>query len=155
GPGVHETIPLVHNGVMYVAAPGPVIQAIDATTGDLLWDHSRKLPDDIKNMVDLVGRARVIALYDDMVFYSSPDGYVIALDARTGAIRWQTKTQDYTTGTRHTSGPIVVNGKVISGRSCANDPFIKPRGSRETCFIAAHDAKTGQELWKFYTAAGP
>src|SRR5260370_735621 len=54
GPGTHENIPIVHNGVIYVAAPGPVIQALDATTGDLLWEHSRKLPDDIKSLVDLV-----------------------------------------------------------------------------------------------------
>ena len=71
----------------------------------------------------------------------SPDGFIVALDARTGEVRWETKT----TGGM-TAGSIVVEGKVLTGRTCA------PR--RENCYIAAHDAKTGAELWRFYTAAG-
>ena len=76
-----------------------------------------------------------------MVYYTSPDGFIVALDARTGEMRWETKT----TGGM-TAGAIVVEGKVITGRTCA------PR--RENCYIAAHDAKTGAEAWRFYTAAG-
>ncbi len=133
GSGPHESIPIVHDGVMYLMLPGAVLQAIDATTGALIWEHRRPSGN---------SRAKTIAIYEDLVFYTSPDGFIVALDARTGEIRWETKT----TGGM-TAGAIVVEGRVITGRSCA------PR--RENCYIAAHDAKTGVEVWRFYTAAGP
>jgi alcohol dehydrogenase (cytochrome c) len=123
----------------------PIVQALDATNGDLLWEYRRTLPDDLSDFIANVGRARTVAIYEDLIFYSAPDGYVVALDARTGELRWEARVQDYTTGTQHTTGPIVVEGKVITGRSCVN----------ERCFIVANDARTGQELWRFFTAPGP
>ena len=131
--GAYESIPIVYRGVMYMVLPGNGgVRALDATTGAAIWEHQRPSGQ---------SRAKTIAIYDDMVYYTSPDGFVVALDARTGEVRWQTQT-----GGGMVSGAIVVEGKVISGRSCA------PR--RENCYIVAHDAKTGQELWRFYTAAG-
>src|SRR5262245_51031578 len=109
-----ENIPLVYSGVMYVVNAGAVVQALDATTGDLIWEYRRKLPDDIKKYFGDVLRTRTLALYEDMVFYTTPDGYLVALDAHTGAIRWETQTHDYRIRSQHTSGPIVVSGKVIS-----------------------------------------
>src|SRR3974377_1663208 len=88
-------------------------------------------------------RTKTIAIYQDLVLYTAPDSYVVGLDARTGEQRWQTKTDDR----GHTSGPIVIDGKVISGGACA--------GKRENCYIAAHDARTGKELWRFYTTPAP
>ena len=73
---------------------------------------------------------------------------MVALDARTGALRWETKTHDYKTLVNHQSTLIVVDGKVVSGRVCYQAQ------TREGCFIAAHDALTGKELWKFYATAG-
>ena len=149
-PGVHENIPLVHNGAMYVVNPGAVVQALDATNGDLLWEYRRKLPDDLRKYINRAGRARTIAIYEDLIFFTAPDGYVVALDARTGALRWETKAQDYKTGAQHTAGPIVIEGKVISGRSCPT-----AETTRSGCFIVAHDARTGQEGWKFFFTAAP
>lgn len=149
--GVHENIPLVHQGVMYVTVPGTGgIQALDATNGDLIWEYQRKLPGDVRNIVGTanLGRARTLAIYGDMVYYTAPDGYVVALDARTCALRWETLAHDYKTKTIHSSGPIVVDGKVISGRNCME--ATRSAG----CFLVAHDAMTGKELWKFYTTAG-
>ncbi len=143
--GVQENIPIVYRGVMYVVNPGAVVQALDATNGDLIWEYRRRLPDDLGNYIRNVGRSRTIAIYEDLVYYSAPDGFVVALDARTGQLRWQAMAQDYMTGRQHTTGPIVVEGKVVTGRSCPN---IR-------CYIMAHDARTGEELWKFYTSAGP
>ena len=143
--GVQEIIPIVYRGVMYVVIPTAVVQALDATNGDLLWEYRRTLPDDLSDFINNIGRARTVAIYEDLIFYSAPDGYVVALDARTGELRWEARVQDYTTGTQHTTGPIVVEGKVITGRSCVN----------ERCFIVANDARTGQELWRFFTAPGP
>jgi alcohol dehydrogenase (cytochrome c) len=148
--GVSENIPLVYSGVMYIVTPGAVVQALDATNGDLLWEYRRKLPDDIKKYFGDVLRTRNLAIYQDMLFYATPDGYLVALDARTGAVRWETQTHDYKIRSQHTSGPIVVNGKVITPRSCPN-----PETTRAGCFITAHDARTGKELWRFYSTPAP
>ncbi len=144
-PGIQENIPLVHDGVMFAANPKGIIQALGAADGKLLWEYRRLLPGDIERHIRAVGRTRMLALYADKVFYASPDGYLVALDARSGRLRWETLIQDYKSQTQHTTGPIVVNGKVLTGRNCGN--------TRKYCFIAAHDAGTGRELWKFFTTA--
>ncbi|MBI2815533.1 MAG: PQQ-binding-like beta-propeller repeat protein [Acidobacteria bacterium] len=139
--GVQETVPLVHDGVMYVVAPGPVVQALDAANGDLIWEYRRKLPDDMRSFIGDAGRTKCLAIFEDLIFYTAEDGYIVALGAKTGDLRWETKVQDYKQRTQHTSGPIVVEGKVISSRACE---------TREGCFILALDAMTGKEAWKFY-----
>jgi alcohol dehydrogenase (cytochrome c) len=149
-PGIHENIPIVHAGVMYVVNPSAVVQALDAVTGDLIWEYRRKLPEDLGQYINNAGRARTLAIFEDMVYYTPPDGYVVALDARTGNPRWGTMAHDYKTRAQHTSGPIVAEGKVITGRSC---PVAET--TRSGCFIVAHDALTGKEVWRFYTTAAP
>jgi len=138
GPGQTETIPIVHNGVMYVVAPGAIVEALDGATGDLLWQYKRKVP----NNVAASARTKSLAIYEDIVLYTAPDSMVVGLDARTGEQRWETKVD----GRQNTSGPIVADGKVISGGACS--------GNRNNCFISAHDALTGKELWRFYTTPG-
>ncbi|HXP88926.1 MAG TPA: PQQ-binding-like beta-propeller repeat protein [Bryobacteraceae bacterium] len=139
GAGQTETIPIIHDGVMYVVEPGAVVQALDASTGDLLWEYKRKVAANVAAQA----RTKALAIFQDIVVYTAPDSYVVGLDARTGEMRWETKTD----GRGHTSGPIVVEGKAISGGACA--------GKRENCYIAAHDALTGKELWRFYTTPAP
>jgi len=129
--GVQESIPIVYRGVMYVLLPGNGVRAINAATGETIWEHKRPSG---------ATRAKTISIYEDLIFNSTPDGFIEALDARTGELRWETKSSG-----RLTAGTIVIEGKVITGRACA------PR--REDCYIAAHDAKTGKEVWRFYTAA--
>jgi len=146
--GTNESIPIVYQGVMYVVSPGAGVLALDATNGDLIWGYSREYP---KDMIDFIGaptaaRQKGLAIFEDMIFFESPDGFLVALDARTGQVRWETKVQDYKELTQHTSAPLVVEGKVITGRTCE---------TRAGCFIAAHDARTGKEVWKFYTTAAP
>ena len=143
--GLQENIPLVYDGVMYVAAPGDLIQALDATNGDLIWEYQRELPEDLLEFVSLSDISRNLTIYQDMVYHGAADGYIVALDARTGKVRWETKAHDYKTGNRHSSGFITMDGKVLSGRACPST----------RCFIAAHDAITGEEVWRTYTAAMP
>ena len=138
GNGQTETIPIVHNGVMYVVNPGAVVQALNATNGDLLWEYKRKIADNQAAQA----RSKSLAIYQDIVFFTAPDA-VVGLDARTGEPRWEAKTD----GRGNTSGPLVVDGRVISGGACG--------GKRENCFISAHDALTGKELWRFYTTPAP
>jgi alcohol dehydrogenase (cytochrome c) len=133
GTGNHEGIPIVYQGVMYVIQPGASVAALDATNGALLWEYKRDTP--------LASRTKTLAIYRDLIYYAAPDGFIVAIDARTGKMRWEAKTDG-----GMTSGPVVVDGKVITGRTCA--------ARRSNCYISAHDALTGQEAWKFYTAAG-
>ena len=146
-PGTNETIPIVHGGVLYVVNPGSIVQALDATSGDLLWEYRRRMPDDIRNYIGLAARTKSLAIYEDVILYAAHDGYLVGLDARTGEVRWETQAHDYKTNTMHTSAPVVFEGRVLTGRSC--------RETREGCFISAHDARTGKEVWKFYTTAAP
>jgi len=135
--GAQEGIPLVHDGIMYLMAPGAAVQALNATNGNLIWEYQRKIPDNQKTGA----RAKTIGIYEDMVYTTTADSFVVALDARTGEMRWETKTD--TRGA--TSGVIIAGNKVISGGACS--------GSHANCYISAHDAKTGKLLWKFFTAA--
>ncbi|HTR46952.1 MAG TPA: PQQ-binding-like beta-propeller repeat protein [Verrucomicrobiae bacterium] len=138
--GTTETIPIVHDGVMYTIAPGGGVDAIDATNGDIIWEYKRAFKDPRLGGQE---RTKALAIYDDMLYYTAPDGYVVALDAKNGKERWTT----FKTDSQNTSGAIVVDGKVISGGTCG-------RG-RESCFIEADDAETGKMLWRFFNIAGP
>lgn len=146
-PGTQEAIPIVYRGVMYVVSPGAAVQALDATTGDLIWEYQHKLPEGMSPAVATSARSKAIAIFQDLIFFTAPDGYVVALDAPTGAVRWKTQAHDNKSGAQHSSAPIVVEGKVITGRACMGST------TREGCFISAYDALTGKELWKFYNTA--
>ena len=111
GPGNTETIPLVYDGVMYVVNPGARVQALDATTGNVIWEYAREVP----NGVAATARTKTLAIYADIIIYTAPDSVVVGLDARTGQVRWESKTD--TRG--HTSGPLVVEGIAVSGGACA------------------------------------
>jgi len=150
--GRQQGTPLVYDGVMYMPNPSDVIQAIDAATGDLVWEHRREVPEDIGDyMFDgLWQNNRNLAIYGEFIIDTSVDDHVFALDAATGRLAWETEILDYTVNpAMQSSGPIVANGKVISGRSCM------PVAGPEACVITAHDARTGTELWRRRTIPGP
>ena len=149
---LQQGTPLVYNGVMYMPNPRDVIQAIDAVTGDLIWEHRRARPDDLAEYMigSLIDTNRNLAIYGNLIIDTSADDYVFALDATTGELVWETQILDYKVNpANQTSGPIVANGKVISGRSCA------PKGGPNACVIVAHDATNGQELWRRRLIPGP
>ena len=148
--GSQQATPLVYNGVMYMPNPDDVIQAIDAATGDLLWEHRRSLPDDVREYVKINSTNRNIAIYDNLIIDTTTDDYVFALDAATGREVWETPILDYKTNPAHqTSGPIIANGKVVSGRGCM------PEAGPEACVITAHDPRTGRELWRTHLIPRP
>lgn len=138
--GTQESTPVVYRGVMYMNVPGGNVQAIDATNGDLIWEYARDYP---KTVNPRASRHKNLGIFEDMIYFAAPDGVLVALDAKTGKVRWETKTDD---GEITAGGILVADGKVLTNRSCMS------RG-RALCFIAAHDAHTGKEVWKFYTTA--
>jgi alcohol dehydrogenase (cytochrome c) len=148
-PGVQEGTPLVHDGVMYFPHPSDITQAIDAATGDLIWEYRRPMPDDVGDYVLFPSINRNLAIYGNYILDNGADNYAYALDARTGELAWETRILDYHLGGQHSGGPMIANGKVISGRSCA------PKGGPEACVITAFDALTGKELWRTGTIPKP
>ncbi len=140
--GTQETTPIVYRGIIYMFVPGASVQAIDGTNGDLIWEYQRDYP---KSVNPQAARNKELGIYEDMIYFAAPDGVSFALDAKTGAVHWETKVDN---GGQTAGGMLVADGKVITSRTCE-------QGKREHCFIAAHDAKTGKELWKFYTTAAP
>ena len=153
---MNEITPLVHDGVMFVYS-GPVVQALDAATGELLWQHLHVLPDEFDN--GRGGRTKTLAIRGERVFAPTTDGHMLALDMRSGRVLWDheviTEAQRTMDGkpegvALHVhGGPIVVKGKVIFGVSLGLDKA--PGG----CFIVALDAETGREVWRFHTIARP
>ena len=140
-PGTQEGTPLAYGGVLYMPNPRDIIQAIDAVTGDLLWEYRRDLPDDLDDYLFAVATNRNVAIYGNLIIDNSADDYVYAVDATTGEPTWETQILDYRTHpANQTSGPIVANGRVVSGRSCM------PLGGPDACVITLHDAATGAEL---------
>lgn len=144
-PGAFESAPLVHDGVMYVPNPGAGVSALDAATGDVLWEYKRSY-----TPVDLSGEPmRSLALYGDKVFINTPDAHIVALNAKTGAVVWDQRVADHALGYEYTSGPIVAKGKIIAGMTGCT------RYKNDVCFISGHDPETGREAWRVATIARP
>ncbi len=145
--GVSQQGPIVRDGVLFLSNPGNVIQALDAADGTLLWEYRRVFPDASGGG----GRAqlRSLAIWEDLIFVATVDAYMVALDAKTGRVRWETQIADSRLGFSNTTGPIVADGKVINGITGCT------RFKEESCFITAHDARTGREVWRTLTVARP
>ena len=151
GEGLSQAAPLVHDGVMFIPSPRNVVQAVDAATGDRLWEYRRDF-EASTDFLDSVGagmRTRSIAIYGDKIFVNTSDAHIVALDAATGEVAWDHAVADYRLGYRYTSGPIVVNGNIVSGMTgCQNY-------KNDVCFISAHDPDTGEQVWRTSTIARP
>lgn len=144
--GGAQMTPLIHDGVLFLTAPGNVIQALDAKTGNIIWEYKRTFASGSRGGR---GPTRTIALYGDKVYMTTSDAAVVAIDARTGRLVWETQKADPSKGFTHSGGPIIANGVVVSGiQGCA-------RFTKEGCFVTGHDAETGKELWRTSTIAVP
>ena len=144
-PGRSQPAPLVRNGIIYIPNFGNIIQAINGRDGTLLWEYKRQFSENNRQG----GQLRTIAMWEDMIYVATTDAHLVALDARTGAVRWDVEIADENLGYSNTSGPIVADGKVINGINGCTRFF------EESCFITGHDAETGEELWRTYTIAQP
>src|SRR5437867_9373526 len=170
--GANEATPLVYDGILYLPNPRGVIQALDAATGDLIWEYRPEAAQALapapantgaeQTAIPRLGQRpaggggdegrgiqRNIAIYGDKIFGTTNDAHIVAVDARTGKLVWDTKVADSKLGYEYTSGPIVVRGKVIAGITGCG------RYKEDVCFISGHDAATGKELWRTSTIARP
>lgn len=148
--GIQEGTPLVYGGILYMPNPSDVIQAMNAATGEVLWEYRRDMPEDVGDYIPATETNRALAIYDDAIIYTSNDDYIVSLDIQNGTVKWETRIFDYRLNpAQQSSGPIIIEGKAISGRGCM------PAGGPETCVITAHDANTGEELWRLNTIQRP
>jgi len=146
GDGVYEGTPLIHAGVMYIIEPNDAVQAVDAATGDLIWQFKRRYAQGFTGG----GSKRNAAIFENLLINSSADGFVYAVDITTGKQVWEAKVTDWKTQSASTSsGPIIAGDRVITGRNCARE------AGPDACVMVAHDARTGRELWRTSTMAKP
>jgi alcohol dehydrogenase (cytochrome c) len=140
--GTNQPAPIVYNGTLYLANTGGIVQALDAQTGKLIWEHR----------VGLDVAPRGLALYRNMLIFHSmerwaitrQDAFLVALDARTGELVWKVQMPD---AYASNSGPLIANGLIIQGMGTCQTYEEKK------CFISAYDPANGRQLWRFRTVA--
>ena len=143
--GPWQSTPLVADGVMYLTQRPNDVVALDARTGRVFWVYSYATPPDHRACCGSNNRG--VAILGNRVFMATLDAHVVALDAATGAELWNVELADRHLAYSFTLAPLVVKDMVIIG-SAGGD-----RGVRG--FIAALDAATGEEVWRFHTIPGP
>ena len=140
-----EATPIVVDGIMYVSTDWSTVKALDARTGKLAWSYDpgvgRSL---VKACCGPVNRG--VAVWKGRVYVGALDGRLIALDAATGKVVWETMTVDPDRPYTITGAPRVVHDKVIIGNGGAD---LGVRG-----YVSAYDAATGKLTWRFYTVPG-
>jgi alcohol dehydrogenase (cytochrome c) len=143
--GLVETSPIVRDGVMFVTVPPGSVRALDASTGRTIWERKHVIDPELAQAVGVM-RNRGVAILNDMVYVGTSDAKLVALDATTGAVRWSTNVSDDPRVYFITGAPLALKDLVITGV-----------GTRQIGrgFVAAFDAKTGKERWRFTTIPGP
>jgi alcohol dehydrogenase (cytochrome c) len=139
-----ENTPIVVNGVLYATSLTSVV-ALDAATGREYWKLSRSFnPDDFpRQRMYLVNKG--VAIEGNTLFWTTGwSCHVLAIDARTGRVKWEVEAADWRKGYQIDVPPLVVKNVVIVG------PATDDMGAN--CFLAAFDIHTGKEVWKTYTS---
>ena len=139
-----ESQAMVYDGIIYVTGSYSRVYAIDAKTGNELWQYDARLPQGILPCCDVINRG--VALHGDMVYFGTLDAKVVALDRKTGKVVWSKKLDDYKEGYSITAAPIVVDGKVIVTNAGGEFGVIGR--------LRALDAKTGEIVWERPTVEG-
>lgn len=142
---IFEATPIVRNGVIYMSTPPNNVVALDSKTGNELWRYERRLPKELPLCCGSVNRG--LAILGNTLFLGSLDAKLVALNATDGTVEWEVPVADPDKGYSITAAPLIVNDLVVVGISGGEFGI---RG-----FLAAYDAKTGEERWRFDTIPGP
>lgn len=140
-PGPNESTPIAHDGVLFVHGYGDRVQALDAATGDLLWEYARRLPRDVAPSLK-----RGMSIYGERLYVPTSDLHVVAIDVRTGDVEWERQVADPESRMRMTGGALAAGGTVMvgtTGRAAGGN------------YIVGLDLETGDERWRFRTIPPP
>jgi alcohol dehydrogenase (cytochrome c) len=143
--GAWQSSPIVVDGIMYVTERPNDVMAVDARTGRVFWQYRYTPSPDAR--VCCGANNRGVAILGDTLYMGTLDAHLIAIDARNGKPLWTTAVADVTQAYSITMAPLVIKDKVIVG---VGGGEFGIRG-----FVAAYDAKTGTQVWKFNTVPGP
>src|SRR5262249_37391575 len=138
-PGIVEASPVVVDGVMYITEPPSTVTALDVRSGRPLWTWTPSMPPNVKH-IGFPPVNRGVAVLDDTVYVGTLHAHLVALDARSGAVRWDTVVADNKTGHAITVAPLALDGKVIVGISGGEAGI---RG-----LLDPYDARPGRRLWR-------
>ncbi len=137
----NQAVALAHDGTVFLGGLYDTVQAINGATGELIWQYARDLPEDTAFLGTWGRKNRSVALYGDKVFVVTWDNFVVALDAASGQVVWETdRGGGVAGGIANSTGPIVVNNVVVAGSTCQ----LSPNG----CYVTGHDVANGEELWR-------
>jgi alcohol dehydrogenase (cytochrome c) len=142
-----QSYPLVADGILYYSGSYNQVWALDGATGEVLWAYKQKLNEDLVAKQTHSPYNRGIAIGNGLVYMGTLDGKLAAIDMKTGKLAWETKlvnSEKLTVG--FTGAPLLVKDKIIIGAQGGEWPDRGP--------IFGVDAKTGKQLWRFYTVAG-
>jgi alcohol dehydrogenase (cytochrome c) len=140
-----ESTALVVGGTIFTAEPPSNVVALDAGTGAVKWRYSRSLPDKLPACCGRTNRG--LAVLGNVLFLASLDCYLVAINATTGNVMWQTAVCNPADSFTMSGAPLIVNDSVVVGVAGGEYGI---RG-----FLAAYDAKTGRQQWKFNTIPDP
>lgn len=132
-----ESQPIVYDGIMYITGSYSRLYAIDIHTGKELWQYDARLPEGILPCCDVINRGA--AIYGDNVYFGTLDARIVALDRKTGDVKWNKKIADYKEGYSYTAAPLIVNGLVITGNSGGEFGIVGE--------VQARNAETGELVW--------
>ncbi|OSQ48956.1 PQQ-dependent methanol/ethanol family dehydrogenase [Marivita geojedonensis] len=132
-----ETQPLVYDGIMYITGSYSRLYAIDANTGEEIWQYDARLPEGILPCCDVINRGAALA--GDKVIFGTLDARIVALDAKTGDVVWRDKIDDYKAGYSYTAAPLVVGDLVITGNSGGEFGIVGA--------VQARNVDTGELVW--------
>ena len=142
-----EATPIVVDGVMYTTGSWSMVFALDAKTGELLWEYDPEVPGETAGKVCCGVVNRGVAVWEGKVISGTLDGRLIALNAVTGKLEWEVVTVDQIRNYSITGAPRIINGKVVIGNGGADMGVV--RG-----YVSAYNANTGELDWRFYTVPG-
>ncbi len=140
-----ETTPLVVDGVMFLTLPENKVWAVDAATGLPYWKYDHGLPGQLAVCCGKVNRG--LAILGDTLYMGTLDAKLVALDSKSGNVRWIQTVADSKKGYSITGAPLIVKDMVITGIAGGEYGI---RG-----FLDAYDARTGKRLWRRHTIPGP
>lgn len=132
-----ESQPLVKDGVMYVTGSYSRLFAIDVISGEELWQYDARLPDAILPCCDVINRGA--ALYGDLVIFGTLDAKIVALDRKSGKVKWKKKIANYKDGYSFTAAPLIVKDLLITGVSGGEFGVVGK--------VEARNPNTGKLVW--------